>query len=57
MAPTTCGEFKKLTSIDDDLPDSHLFRVEAVPEELAYIVHFLQDGKALDGLLEKGRKY
>ena len=36
--------------IDNDLPNSHLFRVEEVPKEMENIVLFLQDRKALDEL-------
>lgn len=37
---------EKLTGIDDDFPDPHLFKFEEVPTELAEIAQFLQDGKA-----------
>ena len=47
---------KEPTSIDDDLPDAHLFRVKKVPKELVDIVQFLQDGKAPEGLLERRKK-
>ena len=32
------------TGIDDDFPDAHLFRIEAVPEELEEIAQFLETG-------------
>ena len=32
--------------IEDELPDTHLFRLEAVPQELADIAQFLEEGKA-----------
>ena len=34
------------TRIEDDLPDAHLFRVEAIPLELVEIIQYLQEGKA-----------
>lgn len=34
------------TGIDDDLPDAHLFRLEAITAELAEIAQYLQEGKA-----------
>ena len=34
------------TEIDDDLPDAHLFRIEAVLEELEEIAQFLENGQA-----------
>ena len=44
------------TGIDDDLPDAHLFRVEAIPAELAEVGQYLQEGKAPDHYLEKRKK-
>ena len=44
------------TGLDDDLPNAHLFRVEAIPSELAEIGQYLQEGKALDHYLEKKKK-
>ena len=41
------------TGIEDDLPDAHLFRVEAIPSELVEIGQYLQEGKALDHYSEK----
>ena len=41
------------TGIDDDLPDAHLFRIEAVPTELEEIAQFLEDGHALEGMSTK----
>ena len=32
------------TGVNDDLPDAHLFRIEAVPEELEEIAQFLETG-------------
>jgi hypothetical protein len=37
-------------TIDDDLPDANLFRVEAVPKELEEIANFLEEGKAPEDL-------
>lgn len=42
--------------INDELPDAHLFRVEAVLELLDNTIQFLQEGKPLEGLLEKIKK-
>ena len=44
------------TGIDDDLPDAHLFKVEAIPTELAEIIQYLQEGKAPDHYLKKKKK-
>lgn len=44
------------TGIDDDLPDAHLFRVEAIPAKLAKIGQYLQEGKAPNYFLEKRKK-
>lgn len=44
------------SSIDDNLLDAHLFKFKAIPDELADIVQFLQDGKAPEGLSEKRKK-
>ena len=41
------------TGIDDDLPDAHLFRVEAIPSKLVEIGQYLQEGKASDHYSEK----
>ena len=46
----------ELSSIDNDFPDAHLFRVEGVIEELANIFQFLQEGKALEGLTKIKKK-
>ena len=45
-----------LTGIEDDLPDAHLFRVEAIPSELVEIGQYLQEGKAPDHYSEKKTK-
>ena len=44
------------TGIEDDLPDSHLFRVEAIPSELVEIGQYLQEGKAPEHYSEKRKK-
>jgi hypothetical protein len=35
-------------SLDDELPDAQLFRVEAVPDQLVEIVAYLTTGKVLE---------
>ena len=45
-----------LTGINDDLPDAHLFRVEAIPSELVKIGQYLQEGKTPDHYSEKKKK-
>ena len=44
------------TGIEDDLPDAHLLRVEAIPSELVEIGQYLQEGKAPDHYSEKRKK-
>ena len=44
------------TGIDDDLLDAHLFRVEAIPIELAEIDQDLQEGKASYHYSKKKKK-
>ena len=44
------------TGIDDDLPDAHLFRLEAIPTELAKIAQYLQEGKAPEHYSKKRKK-
>ena len=44
------------TGIDDDLPDAHLFRIEAVPEELEEIAQLLEIGQELEGLNTKKKQ-
>ena len=41
------------TGIEDNLPDAHLFRIEAVPAELEEIAHFLENGQAPKGMSTK----
>ena len=45
-----------MTGIKDDLPDAHLFRLEAVPVGLEEIAQFLEDGQALEGMSTKKKK-
>ena len=42
--------------IEDELPDAHLFRIEVVPQELANIAQFLEEGKAPEELSERQKK-
>ena len=47
---------KDLTGIDNDLLDAHLFRVKAIPIELAEIGEYLQERKAPNHYTEKKKK-
>ena len=42
--------------IEDELPDAHLFRIEAIPQELADITQFLEEGRAPEELSERQKK-
>ena len=42
--------------VKDDLPDAHLFRIEAVPIELEEIAQFLESGQALEGMSMKKKQ-
>ena len=44
------------TGVNDDLPDAHLFRIEAVPVELEEIAQFLEDGNAPEGMTTKKKQ-
>ena len=44
------------TGVEDDLPDAHLFWIEAVPAELEEIAQFLEDGHAPEGM-STNKKY
>ena len=44
------------TGINDELPNSHLFHIEAVPEELEEISQFLETGQAPEGLNTKKKQ-
>ena len=41
------------TRVEDNLPDAHIFRIEAVPTELEEITQFLEDGQAPEGMSTK----
>ena len=41
------------TGVKDDLPNAHLFRIEAVPSELEEISQFLENGQAPEGMSTK----
>ena len=41
------------TGFDDNLPDAHLFCIEAVAKELEEIAQFLETGQAPEGLNTK----
>ena len=42
--------------IDDDLPNTHIFKVEETPKELSDIVQFLQDNQPPSRLLKRKNK-
>ena len=42
--------------VNDDLPDAHLFRIEAVPVELEEIAQFLENGQAPEGMNTKKKQ-
>ena len=42
--------------IEDDLPDAHLFRIEAAYSDLAEIAQFLEKGQAPKGMSDKNKK-
>ena len=44
------------TWVEDDLPDAHLFRIEAVPIELEEIDKFLESGQAPKGMSMKKKQ-
>ena len=41
------------TGVDNDLPNAHLFHIQAVPAKLEEIAHFLEDEHALEGMSTK----
>ena len=47
---------EELTGVKDDLPDAHLFRIEAVPTKLEEIAHFLENGQAPEGMSTKNKQ-
>ena len=44
---------EELTGVEDDLPNAHLFQIEAVLAELEEIDQFLEDGKTPEGMSTK----
>ena len=44
------------TGVKNDLPDAHLFRIEAVPTELEEIAQFLESGQAPEGMSTKKKQ-
>ena len=44
------------TGVEDDLPDAHLFWIEAVPTELEEIAQFLESGQAPKGMSMKKKQ-
>ena len=44
------------TGVEDNLPDTHLFRIEAVPAELEEIAQFLENGQAPEGMSTKKKQ-
>ena len=45
-----------MIGVNDDLPDAHLFRVEAVTIELDEIAQFIEDGHAPEGMSTKKKR-
>ena len=44
------------TGVKDNLPDAHLFRIEAVPTKLEEIAQCLEDGQAPEGMSTKKKQ-
>ena len=44
------------TGVEDDLPDAHLFQIEAILAELKEIAQFLEDGQAPKGMSTKKKQ-
>ena len=44
------------TRVKDDLPDAHLFRIEAISAELEEITQLLENGQALEGMSIKKKQ-
>ena len=44
------------TGVNGDLPDAHLFRIEAVPVEIEEIAQYLETGQAPEGLSTKKKQ-
>ena len=47
---------KEPTGVEDDLPNPHLFRIEAVLAELEEIAQFLENGQAPEGMSMKKKQ-
>ena len=47
---------EEVIGIEDELSDAHLFKLEAVPQELSDIARFLEEGKAPEELSERQNK-
>ena len=47
---------EELTGVEDDLPDAHLFWIEAIPTELEEIAQFLENGQAPEGMSTKKKQ-
>jgi len=47
---------EEAVGIEDELPDAHLFRIEAIPHGLADIAQFLEAGRAPEEFSERQRK-
>ena len=47
---------EKPTGVEDDLPDTHLFRIESIPVELEEIAQFLENGQAPEGMNTKKKQ-
>ena len=41
------------TGVEDDLPDAHLFRIEAIPTEIEEIAQFLENCQEPKGMSTK----
>jgi hypothetical protein len=57
--PTICPDSRQgrtRLDIEDDLPDAHLFCVEATPKYLEEITNFLEEGKAPEDLSTNKKK-
>ena len=48
---------EETTGVEDDLPDAHLFLIEAVPAELEEIMQFLENGQAPEGMNNKKKQF
>ena len=53
---STINTGEESTGVEDDLPDTHLFRIEAVPAELEEITQFIENGQAPEGMNTKNKQ-